>query len=519
MRQTLWQGALVLVTAGVINRLLGFIYRILVVRVVGPEGVGLYEMVFPLYSLVLVITTAGIPVAVAKIVAEQEALGQWCQVRRVFRVSFTVLILAGLTTTVLLLSSVDYIPVQVFPDSRALWPFFTTVPAIIVVAAGSALRGYFQGLHQMTPTAASQVCEQLVRITLGLYMAHRMLHRGPEYVAMGLASGMVAGEVVGFFILIIYYFKTGRTPSVTAAMTDKRSPPLQLFKEIWRLAFPVTIARIVTTSLLSIQALMIPQRLQISGVSVREATVIYGQYTGVAIALVNLPTVISVSLAISLVPAIAEAIARNDLNSVQRKCQAAIRLTIISGLPWATVYFLMFREISGLVFGLPEAGLPLQVLSIGCIFYYLQQTTGGILQGLGRVDLALRHVVLGAFVNLALVYWLTALPLYGILGTAAANSAGWLVVALLNTICVSRLTGLKFDGRKWLIAPLVASSGMGIAIILLWVRIWLVTGHRLVATLLALLIGLVCYLVLLGAAGAITKSDLQHVPLLRCCFR
>ncbi|TDA69812.1 MAG: stage V sporulation protein B [Clostridia bacterium] len=508
-RQSVIYGTLVLAATGLLNRILGFAYRILVVRLVGAEGIGLYEMVFPAYVLMLVITTAGIPVAIARIVAAQVALGKSARAQRFFRFTFWLLCLLGLTVTVAL----NYLaPVFVpffFADPRAYQPFRALTPAILIVSLCSALRGLFQGRQQMTPPALAQLAEQVVRIVVGLSMASLWLTRGVEYAATGLAVGMVAGEGAGFLFLAGWYLVA--RPGRGTADSSRRESLLPLVKEMYALALPVSLSRIVGSVTLTLEAMLIPQRLQAAGYALRQATEIYGYYAGMAMTLVHLPNILTSSLAVSMVPAIAAAMAVGNTPAVHRRCQEAVRVTVVTSLPFAAIFYLLPYQLTSLIFAAPEAGLPLRVLAMGSFFFYLQQTTAGILQGLGRVNTVLRHSLVSNAITLAGIYFLTGLPAYGIAGTALAVNVGAAVFCWLNISAIKEEAGLSLPLVSVLFSPLAATVLMAGTLLYTYARLAPAAGP-LIGTGTSLGVGLTVYLGALLLTGGLTRRDLQRLP-------
>lgn len=508
-KQSVIYGTLVLAVTGLINRVLGFAYRILVVRLVGAEGIGLYEMVFPAYMLVLVITTAGIPVAIARIVSAQVALGKIRQAQRFFRFTFWLLCLLGIAATV----AINYLaPVFVphfFADPRVYHPFRALTPAILIVSLSSALRGLFQGWQQMTPPALGQLAEQVVRITVGLMMAARWLSRGVEYAATGLAVGMVAGEGAGLLFLAGWYLAA--RPGKGVASSSGRESLLPLLKEMYALAVPVSASRIAGSVTLALEAMLIPQRLQVAGYALRQATEVYGQYAGMAMTLVHLPNILTSSLAVSLVPAIAAAIAVDNRLAVQHRCQEAIRVTVVMSLPFAAIFYLLPYQLTGLIFAAPEAGLPLRVLAMGSFFLYLQQTTAGILQGLGRVTTVFYHSLVGNAITLAGIYFLTGLPAYGIAGTALAVNIGAAVFSLLNLAAIKKEAGPGFPLVSGLLSPLASTILMSGTLLYVYARL-VPTASSLTSIGASLAAGLITYSVALFITGGLTRRDLGRLP-------
>lgn len=458
----LWQGAAILALAGLFNRVLSFIYRILVIRLIGPESMGLYEMVFPFYTLVLVVATAGIPVALAKLVAERVACGDWRGARNVFRLSFFSLTLSGLAFTVLLYSAAPYLAARVFADSRVYPAFMAMIVALPLVCVCSAFRGYFQGLQLMRPLAVSQMMEQVVRVSSGLWLAMLCLPRGIEWASAGLAWGMVLGEGVGLLASLLIFWWARGYYELDTGRTYLFSDLLPLT----RLAVPVTLARAAGGLMLTLEALLIPRQLQAWGVSLREATTLYGQYSGIALTLIYLPMIITVAVAMVMVPAMSEAQALKNYELLQKRCTQALRLTILSGLPFAVFFYFFATEISAAIFKTPAAGIPLKVLAWGCVFLYLQQTTNGILNGLGAMNTALYTTLVDGMVDILAVYFLT--PLWGIVGAALGVNLGCAFSTFLNLMAISRRIKLRLDMSSLLWRPAIAALTLGLGIKLVW---------------------------------------------------
>ncbi len=459
----LWKGAFILAVANIINRVMGFGYRIATMQLIGPGGVGLFEMVFPVYSLILVITTAGIPVAVAKMVAEAEATGNRGVAIRVFSFAVRFLALAGLISSAGLWLSPDGFWLAIFPDPQALLVFRTLIPVVLVVSISSALRGYFQGRQKMVAPAAAQVVEQAIRISIGLGLALQAKPHGVEFAAAALAKGMVLGETAGLAFLIAVYGwhrsrPDGKSPKFFAEKIHVR--------DLVRFAAPVTASRILATLLLSLQAILIPLRLQASGMSTGLATQTFGQYNGVALSLVTLPTVFTSALALSLIPSLASSYAQGKKHLLWRRCKRAIRFSFLLGAPWAVIFFTMPVQLSAVIFGQPSAGEALRVLALGAPFLYLVQATGGILNGLGRMDMGLKNSILGSLLNLLCVMMLTGQPNWGIKGAAFGAALSWITVGLLNLISIKSVTEIRISFREVAKVPLVASIGMALAILL-----------------------------------------------------
>lgn len=511
--RTFIHGAVVLIIAGFINRVIGFLYRIFAVRVVGPEGIGLYEMVIPAYTLLLVISTAGVPLAISKLVSEQVSIGNIAAVRKIFRVSLAFLICSGLISLIVLVFLIPLLVEDVFSDPRVYWCILTLSPALLITSISSAFRGYYQGLQRMIPPAVGQIIEQITRVTAGVYLATYLLRYGVEYAVAGLACGTVLGELAGLILLVSVYTCKGKTFRFTQILaSDRPKGTGQILKEIFAFSIPVSLSRLINSLLMTLQAIIIPLRLQVSGHSLRQATEIYGQFSGIALALLALPTIITFSLATTLVPATSEALSRNNFSLLRTRSKKALQVSLIIGVPAALVFFLLPQQLCQIIFGTPQAGVSLKIMSLGCIFLYLSQTSSGILQGMGKVGVTLGNSIAGAAINIILIYLLTGQPTYGIRGTAAAMNISWIVTALLNLYAVSFFTGVSFGFRDFLYIPLLGSLFTGGIIYFFFLILWAWTGNVVLTTLGAIMAGGAVYLAYLFISGTIDKNDITRIP-------
>lgn len=504
-KRTFVYGATILLSANLLNRVLGFIYQYLIMNNIGSEAYGLFNMVFPIYMLALVLTTAGIPLAIAKMVSEEVSLGHILQARSIFHVALWLLSISGAIVSIGLYYLTPYLAHRIFPDPRVLNIFLICTPAIFIVSISSVFRGYFQGLQNMVPTAISQIFEQIVRVTVGYTAASRLLDSGVEWAAAGLALGMLLGELVGLLTIIFQYQRTkvqsrGEGPKATYTVRH-------ILGKLWYLASPVTVGRLLSTGLSALDAMLIPQRLQAAGYAAREATTLFGQLGGSAFTLLTFPSVFTFALATSLVPSISEAAAQRRFNVVRARSAEAIRLTILIGIPCLIILFYFARPLTSF-FKSTEIAPILRILAIGGIFSYIQQTTTGILQGLGKVQLPVLHSIAAAIIRIPFLIYLTGLPQWGLRGTAWAFTLGFFITAALNLMAIVRQTGMPLDLLRFVLQPISGAIGM----LLIFHLLDPILGGHLTGYVCEFSIGLALYGVILCINGGVTYSDLQRLP-------
>jgi len=512
-RSSFLGGAFILAAAGLFCRLLGAVYRIPLSRLIGDEGMGLFQMAYPIYSTVLMLSTMGLPVAVSKIVAEKVAKGDRRGAHRTFRLAFGLLAGVGALGSIGLYLVADEVAAVIAKDVRAYWSLAVISPAIFFVAAMSAFRGYFQGLQNMMPTALSQVVEQSVRVLTMFIAASILLPRGVEYAAAGATFGAVTGGLAGLLLLIAIYLRyAGAHPDAVGSAYPSSESRLQLASRLIRLAIPISLTGIMMPLIQLTDMLVVPTRLRAAGVVAERATALYGQLTGMAFPLVNMPTLFTAALATSLVPAISEGVALGRASLLSSRVRASLRLTFALAIPASVGLAVLSRDICALLYALPEAGTPLLALSPALVFLCLTQTTSGVLHGLGLADLPLKHIAVGVMVKFALGWWLTALPALGIAGAAIGTVGGFLVASTLNLAAVGRRAGGTEALPTLVFKPLVAAALMGATVRLCGQWLSTIIRPSGLVTVLCIGAGALVYMSILVLVGGVTERDFSLIP-------
>lgn len=499
-------GAVILFLANLLNRILGFGYQYLIMRHIGSEAYGLFYMVFPVYMTALVLTTAGIPLAISKMVSEKASLGCYGDAQKVFRIALLILFTTGLLVSVLLFFNSTFIVDRFLADKRVFRVFQVCIPAVFIVSVASAFRGYFQGMQNMIPSALSQVCEQVCRVAVGFTLSFKLLSHGVEWAAAGLAGGMLCGETIGLGVIFLQYLlRKNKKRNGRHAVESSSS----IIWKLMTLSLPVTGSRLMSTGLSALDAVIIPGQLQAAGYSARNAASLFGQLSGTALTLLTFPSVFTFALATSLVPAISEAVVRKDYRLAQLRCTNAIRYTIILGLPCViTLYF--FAEPLTRMFKSSDVAGVLKILALGGLFAYLQQTTTGILQGLGKTFLPLVHSTVSALFRLPLLFYLTGIPQLGLKGSSLAYVFGFICVAVLNLAAVKRHIKLKFDLSLFLVRPFAAGFGM-LAIIKVFL---LFAPASTLVNFTSWILGFLFYFAILLWNGGVNTQEIRKIPLL-----
>lgn len=453
VKRSLWWGTLTLTSAALASRGLGLIYRMLLARFLGSEGLGVFQMIFPFYVAMVTLAVAGTPVAISQMVAEGKA-----PTGRLLKMATLIVLTISVPLMVLVVVWAKPVAVMLYHDSSMVPMLWAIAPALVAVALSSVLRGYFIGRQEMEYPAAAQVAEQLFRVAILfilLNLVGRRLFPNPPLVAVLLIP---FGEGISLAILGLGYSRRHSWPR-----TDG-SGPAGLARAILKLSIPVTFSRLLGSAIGVIEASLIPLRLQLSGMSRAGALKYFGQLTGMALPLILFPTALTVSLSTNLIPAIAEANSAGKTSDVKRYIVESISATALLTVPVTFVLLTLGLPLDDLFFGAavnPTVFIPLVV---GGFFLYFDIAFAGILRGLGRTDLPLWNDLVASLLEIALIWTLASAPNHGREGIAIAVAAGFALSSILNLRQVTRLTQVHIPWFGVFGKPVLAS-----------VPIWLVT--------------------------------------------
>lgn len=508
--QSVLHGAFLLSLAGIACKILGASYRIPLVRMIGDEGIGLYQMAYPVYLVFMALSTAGMPLSISKLVAERTALGDREGARRVLRLALAVLGGLGLLGGAAMAAGARFFAVRIAADPRAYAVILSLAPAVPLMTLMAALRGFFQGGLDMLPSAASQMIEQVVRVATLLILAHLLLPLGVDKAAAGAAFGASAGGAAGLGFMLWWYLR-----SITPRGRDLPRAPtpsyLELGGRLFALSLPIAVGALLLPLMQAVDSILVPTRLQSIGFEVGRATAALGQL-GNAWAVIHVPTTITGALAISLVPAVAASWAKRDRPAAAGQIGQSLRTTVLICLPAAVGLLLLPDEICRVLYGSASAAPVLRALAPAAFFLGLQGVCGGALQGLGRTVAPVRNFSLGFLLKVALTSLLCPLPAFGPLGAAAATVLGAALAAMLNAYEIVRHIGLPRRILSGTAAGMAAAAAM--AMLLDRLRRTLPPGafFRL-AVLIPL--GMLTYGAVLWLLGGIGSGD---VELLRASF-
>ncbi len=499
------KGAFILAFAGLLAKFLGIFFKIPLQRLIHDEGMGLFGLPYPIYTILLSVSIIGFPAALSKLISEKLAMGDLRGARKIFNVSFILLLIIGIASSLILLLGARIIINFLNWPEESYYSIIGLSLAPLFVSIMSAFRGYFQGLQIMTPTAISQIVEQIGRVVFGIALAYIFISKGIGHAAGAASFGASAGAFLGALVLFICYLKYHRQLSLPDAnRLYIRDSTRTIIRRILWIAFPITIGAVLSSIMGLMDSVIVLTRLLESGYSVEGATILYGQLTGKAVTLMNVPLTFSMAMAASLVPAISESFSKKRLTELREKAESGLKTTIIIALPASLGLAVLSTEIIHLLWGKTEAGGDiLKVLAINVLFIATAQTLTGILQGINKVFLPVRNLIIGVVIKLIVSNMLLVTHL-NIIGTVIGSIVGYVVIALLNYMALRRAIGFKIKIKEMIIMPFTAAAIMTATVYYVFGYLNSILSIEAVATLGAIFIGVVIYFGILLATGTIS---------------
>ena len=450
VRRSFLSGAVILMIAGLVGRIFGFVYRVFLSNLAGAEGIGLYELVVPVYTAVVLTITSGITIAVSKMAAEQNARMDTVNPRRITVCALVLTAAAGMLVSVFISLNSEFLSTRMLGDVRTHDALLALVPCLPAVVAASALKGYFYGIQQVIPTAFSQAAEQAVKILILFIASGWILERGPEYACTIAVFSAAAGEIVNMLILMLV-FALRKKAMEKVNQRPRIMRRIFIIRELLKSAVPVSANRLVMSALAAAEFILIPVMLAAGGLDEKSSMETFGRLTGMALPLIMFPSVVTNSIATTLVPAISESVALKKHKALNYQISKSIQITFIIGVIFTSIFFCFPNEIGVLLYRREKIGDLLFLLSFGCVFIYLQQTLTGVLNGLGKQGILLRNTIIGSALRIAVVCIL--IPLSGIRIYILGLSASLVLTECLNLAAINRATGLVPDLKGWILKP------------------------------------------------------------------
>ncbi|WP_145053186.1 oligosaccharide flippase family protein [Paenibacillus xylanexedens] len=538
----LLQGAFVLGLAAIISKIIGAFQKIPLQNLGGDGVFGIYNTVYPFYMMVITIGSAGLPVAISKFVAEQHVLGRPEEGRRIIRLSSMLLGGIGLVLAVLMYTGAPWIGKwigngHVIPSIRA------AALALLVVPLMTGLRGYFQGMQQMVPTAVSQVVEQIIRVTVMIVLLLWLMAREAslDTITAGAMLGSFTGGVAGLLAMLVYGFRhrkqmrklvQGKSPGdqgsealgveakgrIGGAAEPQRSNR-EWIRTLLVYAVPVCLGSLAVPLMNLVDTFTVPRLLQQEGLNELQSMVSFGIYNR-GLPLVQMVTMLAMSLSVLFIPAMAEAKLRGGPEAVRQQASLALRWFWLIGLAASAGLAVLAEPINRMLYGDAAGTEALRYMALTAAGSTVSIIAAALLQGLGSVRAPAFSMLAAAGVKVLLNVWLV--PTLGIVGAAMAGAAAYMLAAALNVALLARYSALRLAPSAVLAKPALVIAAMSLAAAgMAWATEAVLGGMGIAAdrriaavgvSLLGVAAGAAVFVLAAARTGLLTAAELVAVP-------
>ena len=532
----LMQGA-ILAIAGVITKIIGVVYRIPLTNILGDEGMGFYGYAFEVYALALLLSSLSLPTVVSKLVSARMAMRQRRNAFRVFVCSLVFSIVIGAVFALIIFFGADLISSHIMESPLSAYALKVLAPGLFIVSVLGVLRGYFQGLGTMVPTAVSQVIEQIVNAVISLAGASILFGiwikaaekqnndlMGPAYGAAGGTLGTIAGALSALFFLLFAFFVYRGV--IRRQLRTDRTRRQESYGRILKILLITLVPIIFSTAIYNINQLLdmtiFNKIMAAQGYPEEKYMALLGIYSGKYNTLLSVPLAMANGLAASIIPSLTGAVARNDRPQIHNKINQSVRFTMLIAIPCFVGFVVLASPIMVLLFG-DSSRTPALLLAVGSItlvFYCLSTVTNSVLQGLDKISVPAKNAGISLVVHIISLLIMLIVFKWNIYALVGSNIVFALCMCILNIRAIHKANGHRQEMEKTFVKPLLAAVIMGVVTYAVHLVLDLLIGGR-IPTILSILAAVAVYAVSILKLGALSPEDIRDLPqgrkILRIC--
>lgn len=512
----------ILAVASLITRIIGVLYKIPLTRMVGSEGMAYYNAAHEVYSIVLILSSLSIPLALSKLISAREQKREYRNAGRVFRIALIFASCTGGLAGIVIFFGAEYFAgLTGYPSAK--YPLQILAPTLFVVAILGVFRGFFQGKRTMVPTAVSQVIEQVVNAVISILAGYLLMKSvagtGKEaaFGAAGGTLGVLIGAVAGAFFLL-FVFRMNRDYIRKRTMQDSYSPresSAEIFKAICMTLFPIILSQTVYQISGLIDISIFGNFMDKQGISESESAVLLEPYSNKYRQLTNLPIAIAAALSSAIVPSLTASYQNNRVHEIREKIASSIKLNMLVAIPSAVGMAVLGPQIIQWLYNDTSAisGNLMRLGSIAIVFFAYSTMTNGILQGLNRLRTPVVHAAISLAIHIGLLFVMLNFLKLNIYALVIGNFSFALFICILNWITIKNLAGYRQEILKTFLLPSLAAAVMGIITQLVYSGLYQLISSNTISTIISLLIAIPLYFVLILLLRIVDETELLTFPL------
>lgn len=523
----LMQG-MILAVAGIITRIIGIVYRIPVANILGTEGQGFYATAFSIYNIALLLTSYSLPLAVSKLISARVSKGERKNAMRIFKGALWFAFIVGSAVACIVFFFSDFIAKTIMSMAPSAYALRVLAPGLLIVAVMGVLRGFFQGMGTMMPTAISQILEQIVNAVVSIIGASYLLEMGKKaaekanndsvayaYGAAGGTLGTVCGALFG--LLFLLFVMKIYSPTIKKRLKRDHSKKRESYREIYMILLMTIAPVILSTAIYNISETidigMFGSIMAAQGHSLKERSDLLGRFSSHYNVLINIPLAVANALGASLIPSLTAAVAVGNKKQIHSKIAMAIRFSMMIAIPSFVGFLVLANPILALLFNgnIDISANMLRLGAITVVFYCMSTVTNAILQGLNKMTIPVKHGAISLGIHLVGLLIMLVIFKMGIYAVVASNIIFSLSMCILNARSLKHDAGYRQEVKNTFLIPSIASIVMGGAAFVIYFLCNLVISQN-VAVIIALIVAVLIYAVSLLKLGGLSSEEILALP-------
>ena len=523
----LMQG-MILAVAGIITRIIGIVYRIPVANILGTEGQGFYATAFSIYNIALLLTSYSLPLAVSKLISARVSKGERKNAMRIFKGALWFAFIVGSAVACIVFFFSDFIAKTIMSMAPSAYALRVLAPGLLIVAVMGVLRGFFQGMGTMMPTAISQILEQIVNAVVSIIGASYLLEMGKKaaekanndsvayaYGAAGGTLGTVCGALFG--LLFLLFVMKIYSPTIKKQLKRDHSKKRESYREIYMILLMTIAPVILSTAIYNISETidigMFGSIMAAQGHSLKERSDLLGRFSSHYNVLINIPLAVANALGASLIPSLTAAVAVGNKKQIHSKIAMAIRFSMMIAIPSFVGFLVLANPILALLFNgnIDISANMLRLGAITVVFYCMSTVTNAILQGLNKMIIPVKHGAISLGIHLVGLLIMLVIFKMGIYAVVASNIIFSLSMCILNARSLKHDAGYRQEVKNTFLIPSIASIVMGGAAFVIYFLCNLVISQN-VAVIIALIVAVLIYAVSLLKLGGLSSEEILALP-------
>lgn len=505
--------ASILVIAVVFVRFIGFLYRVPLTNIIGDEGNGIYSRSYNIYTFFLILSSAGLPSAISKMISERLISKQYRNAHQIFKISLVFSGIIGLVFGICLWFGAEFISNFLHSEDSYL-SMRTLAPTIFIVAIMSSFRGYYQGMRNTIPTAISQILEQIFNAIFSVYLAYIFIEISVAHGAAGGTAGTGIGALIGLISILCIYLLVRSSIQKKVRKDDNAygyEKNASILKELIYTAFPIIFGTAIFSMTNFIDMKMVSEILiSTNKYTLNQIDALYGQLTGKYVVLITLPVSIASALGTTIIPNIAGEYKLNKLNKVNKKINLALKYAMIFSVPASMGFAILGKEILLFLFPkYPEGGILIQVGALSVIFLALTQISTGILQGIGKLYIPVISASIGSLIKIPINYFLIKIEYINVIGAVVSTTVCYIVASIISMYYVCKVTKVSINYSIVFFKPILASIVMGMCSYIFYYTIYFLTKSNSISLVLSIIVSSIVYFVYMLIIKGIDEKDLK----------